>query len=37
VRVAECRAVPPLGQFWLIRFERLAGVDGRAVSAALRG
>ncbi|MGP0090873.1 MAG: class I SAM-dependent methyltransferase [Xanthobacteraceae bacterium] len=40
VRVAECRAVPPLGQFWLIRFERLARVDGRATTAtaaALRG
>src|ERR1700726_1354348 len=34
VRVAECRAVPPLGQFWLIRFERLARLDGKAASAA---
>jgi phosphatidylethanolamine/phosphatidyl-N-methylethanolamine N-methyltransferase len=34
VRVAECRPVPPLGQFWLIRFERLARADGRAAPAA---
>jgi hypothetical protein len=34
VRLLERRAMPPLGHFSLIRFERLAGANGRGRPAA---